>query len=278
MLVGRGCFTDVEEAKARLSRGYSRAAPLYDALASHLYVAGIRQLLPQLRVPRGAAILDVGSGTGVNLLEAARWFAPARLLCGVDIAPGMVAVAQAKAASLGVPALFSVGDAERLDYPDGTFDLVICNSVLHWFKDRAAALREMLRVLRPGGQLALICAAEPGFGEWFTLIDTLMKVLTGPNSPTCVPKFPTAAEVACLLNDSGFLIEHLANPTYIQPVAHPEEFVRLMSTVAPQWAADLPEGTLRLLEQVTATLMRLGWPHGFPSTWSAIQAIGTRVI
>lgn len=133
MLVGRGCLRDVETVKVRLARGYSQSAPRYDALAGHLYLTGIRRLLPRVRVAPGPAVLDVGCGTGVNLLEAARQFAPTSLLCGIDISPGMVEVARAKAGALGLPADIRVGDAEQLPFPDTTFDLVICNSVLHWF-------------------------------------------------------------------------------------------------------------------------------------------------
>ena len=146
MLANRGCVSDVEAVKERLARGYSQSAPRYDALAGHLYLTGIRRLLPRVRIAPGAAILDVGCGTGVNLLEAARWFAPTGKLCGIDISPGMVAVAQSKAGLLGLPAQFRVGDAERLPYSDAEFDLVICNSVLQWFDSlsRSADLEENL--------------------------------------------------------------------------------------------------------------------------------------
>lgn len=266
----------MEAVKLRLARGYSRAAPLYDALVGHLYAMGIRRLLPRLRVPPMAAILDVGCGTGVNMLEAARWFAPTRQLCGIDISPGMVEVAAAKAAALGVPAQFTVGDAERLPYDDGQFDLVICNSVLHWFRDRDAAVREMQRVLKPGGQVAIIGAATPGFQEWFGLIDGLVRTTLGRATPPTLPALPTAAEVAALLLKNGFLIEHLANPVHAQRITDAPGFVRLMSTVAPHWAADLtPEEQARL--ELLATTAVGSWPGGFPNTWSAVEAVGSRV-
>jgi ubiquinone/menaquinone biosynthesis C-methylase UbiE len=262
--------------KSRLARGYSRTAPLYDALAGPLYANGIRRLLPRLQVPPTPAVLDVGCGTGVNLVEAARSFSPTRLLCGIDISPGMAEVARAKMAQLGLPAQITVGDAESLPYPDRTFDLVICNSVLHWFRDRGAALREMARVLRPGGQVALICAAAPGFREWFGIIDGLLQAALGPSTPKSAPELPTASEVNGLMQAAGFAINHLANPIQMQPVFHPESFIRLMSTVAPSWAADLPPDAQAKLEQMAAGIMRM-WPGGFPNTWSAIEAIGTRV-
>jgi ubiquinone/menaquinone biosynthesis C-methylase UbiE len=267
----------VEAAKQRLAKGYSNKAMQYDVLAGHLYRAGVQRLLPRVRVPPMPAILDVGSGTGVNLLEAARWFAPARLLCGIDLSPGMVEVARAKAAMAGVPAQFIVGDAEKLPYPDKTFDLVICNSVLHWFKDRQGAVNEMYRVLKPGGQVILICAASPGFREWFHLVDTLLEKTGLATGPSTAPAFPTLREVSDLMTRAGFLMEHAANPVQLQRIVDPEPFVQLMSTVAPHSTSDLsPENQARF-QQLAAAALRVGWPGGFPNTWSALEAVGTRV-
>ncbi|HEY8346076.1 MAG TPA: class I SAM-dependent methyltransferase [Symbiobacteriaceae bacterium] len=261
--------------KSRLARGYSRTAPLYDAVAGQYYVQGLRRLLPLLRVPPAPAVLDVGSGTGVNLLEVARWFGPARLLCGIDLSPGMVRVAQHKAALLGIPAHFTVGDAEQLPYPDGLFDLVICNSVFHWFRNRAAAMAEMCRVLRPGGQLVLICATAPAFAEWFALLDRIGRQLLGPRGAVDPPDLPTAREVAALLAANGFFIQHLYNPTTVRPILFPEPFIRLMSVVAPYWAADLTPAEQSAVELAAAAAMRAS-PGGFPVTWSSLEAVATR--
>lgn len=276
MLDGRGCQSDVEAVKSRLARGYSRTAAHYDELAGPIYLAGIQRLLPFVRVPPTPAILDVGCGTGLNLVEAARRFGPARLLAGIDISPGMVAVARAKTAALGLPAQIIQGDAERLPYPDGLFDLVLCNSVFHWFRDRPAAMREMARVLRPGGQLALITATAPGFSEWFTLIDALARSACGPGYASSVPDLPTGAEVGALMNRAGLLVQAIRNPVHRTRVHHPAAFVQLMSVIAPHWAADLPDETVALVQQTAAALMHQGWPAGFPVTWSAVEALGVK--
>lgn len=256
--------------------GYSKSAPVYDTAVGHLYLGGIRRLMPRLRVPPYPAILDVGSGTGINLLEAARHFGPARALHGIDISPGMVEIATAKAQMSGIPAQFTVGDAERLPFPDRTFDLVICNSVLHWFRDRAAAVAEMHRVLRPGGQLALICAAAPGFNEWFTVLQTAQRLLRGPFQKENLPQLPTGQEVLGYLMGSGFTVEHFAHPVHRQRVLDPVSFVRQMSVVAPQWIADLSPGEHALLEHTILSLMRSAGPLGFRNTWAAVETIGTR--
>lgn len=277
MLADRGCLRDVEAVKVRLARGYSQSAPLYDALAGHLYVTGIRRLLPRVRVAPMPAILDVGCGTGVNLLEAARWFAPAHMLCGIDISPGMVEVARSKAAALGVPAEIRVGDAERLPYPDCQFDLVLCNSVLHWFKDRPAAVREMSRVLRPGGQVLIICAAAAGFREWFAFTRALRQLAGLPDDPTLDPHLPTVGEVGGLMHEAGLAVEHLANPVQMQHITDYPGFIRLMTTVAPHWTADLSPEAQHMLEQLAMRLMQTNFPGGFPNTWAAVEAVGTKI-
>lgn len=268
----------MDAVKSRLARGYSRTAPLYDALAGHLYATGIRRLLPRLRVAPMPAILDVGSGTGINLFEAARWFGPTRLLCGIDISPGMVEIARVKAATLGLPAQIIVGDAEQLPYPDALFDLVISNSVFHWFADKSRALSEMRRVLRPGGQLILICASNPAFAEWFSLVDQVAQTVVGPTNSTATPVLPTAAEVVGLLQSHGFLLEHLATPVRRERVQNPVSFVRLMSTVAPHWTADLTPEAAAQTEQAILALLRRGGPFSFSTTWAAVEAVGTRLL
>ncbi len=102
--------------------------------------------------------LEIGCGTGFFLLNLK--------LAGVlddghvtDLSPGMVAVAQRNAYALGFEVTGRVADAERLPYADGEFDLVVGHAVLHHIPDVELALREVLRVLRPGGRF--VFAGEP---------------------------------------------------------------------------------------------------------------------
>jgi len=266
----------VDPLKLKLARGYSRSAPIYDGLVGPLYLTGFKRLLPHIRPRKWPSILDVGCGTGINLLAAAHYLAPAQLLCGIDISPGMVETARTKATAAGIPAHFVVGDAERLPYPDSTFDLVICNSVLHWFDDRLAAVREMARVLKPGGQVVMICAASPGFSEWFDLIEVILPALSIPASVHGPAPLPTAAEVATLFRAAGLHLTHLSNPTEVQRVTDPESFVRLMTTVAPHWAAELSPAQVGAVEKLAADTIRSRFPNGFPNTWSAVEAAAYR--
>jgi ubiquinone/menaquinone biosynthesis C-methylase UbiE len=112
-----------------------------------------------LVIPAGGPLdaLDVGCGTGFLTLELA---ARGHRATGIDFAPAMIARAREKAAAQGLGARFDGGDAERLSYPDGSFDLVISRHVLWTLPHPEAALDEWLRVLRPGGRLAIIDGAQ----------------------------------------------------------------------------------------------------------------------
>jgi SAM-dependent methyltransferase len=103
------------------------------------------------RIQPGDRVLDVACGTGVLAREAARRTGPAGYVAGVDANPGMLEVARALAPSTD----WHQGVAESLPFPDASFDVVISQFGLMFFSDRRQAVREMLRVLTPGGRLAV---------------------------------------------------------------------------------------------------------------------------
>jgi ubiquinone/menaquinone biosynthesis C-methylase UbiE len=107
-------------------------------------------------LPPGAQVVDVGCGAGFDSLIAARMVGPSGQVIGVDMTPAMLARAQQGADELGAPQVaFRQGFAEALPVPDGWADVVIANGVLNLMPDKAAALSEMARVLKPGGRLQI---------------------------------------------------------------------------------------------------------------------------
>ena len=107
---------------------------------------------PHLR--EGLDVLDVGCGPGTITVDLARRVAPGRVV-GLDVAAAPLGEARALADREGVEVAFAVGDVYALDADDDSFDVVHAHQVLHHLSDPVAALREMARVCRPGGLLAV---------------------------------------------------------------------------------------------------------------------------
>jgi SAM-dependent methyltransferase len=107
-------------------------------------------------IESGEHVVDCGSGAGVDALIAAKLVGPDGRVIGVDMTPEMLAKARAGAAEAGlVNVEFRQGLLEALPVATGWADVVISNGVLNLVPDKAAALAEMYRVLRPGGRLQL---------------------------------------------------------------------------------------------------------------------------
>ncbi|MFA4901771.1 MAG: methyltransferase domain-containing protein [Desulfobaccales bacterium] len=104
----------------------------------------------------GDAILDIGCGAGVDSLVAAHLAGPGGRVVGIDVTFAMLQQARAHLARLGWPQVsFQVADAEALPFPDNDFDAVISNGVFNLTLNKAKALQEAHRVLKPGGRLML---------------------------------------------------------------------------------------------------------------------------
>lgn len=109
-------------------------------------------LIPELRT--GQSLLDVGCGPGTITVDLARRLAPGRVV-GIDASASVVKRAEALARDEGVTnTTFQVGDAYSLDFPDESFDIVHAHQVLQHVANPVAAVREIRRVLKPGGILA----------------------------------------------------------------------------------------------------------------------------
>lgn len=125
-------------------------------------------LIRLLEVRTGSSVLDVGSGTGEFLIEVAR-MQKVRAV-GVDSSEVMVKTASERAAAAGVDVHFVVGDAQRLEFPDDSFDSVNCSLVLLHLVDPVKAVSEMARVLAPGGRVAI---SEPDHDSFMIDSDDL---------------------------------------------------------------------------------------------------------
>jgi arsenite methyltransferase len=102
----------------------------------------------------GESVLDLGCGAGFDTFIAAQLVGLEGRVVGIDLSPEMLAVARAGQAEAGFPQVeFYEAPVEALPFPDTSFDVALSNGVLNLVPDKPAALREIFRVLRPGGRL-----------------------------------------------------------------------------------------------------------------------------
>lgn len=154
-----GTARDSAAMKARMKGGYngeySDYIHRYDELSSSHYERIANALLQNLDC-RGKEVADVGCGTGVlSFLVLAQ--GPSGMSC-LDMSPLMLEKCREKSRVTGYPAdrvSFHEGDVEKLPFEDDAFDVVLSSMVLGMVPNQQAAIRELARVLRPGGTLAL---------------------------------------------------------------------------------------------------------------------------
>jgi len=154
-----------EEARAKATATYNAASDHYDGPALSFWDRYGRRTVERLSLQPGASVLDVCSGSGASALPAAERVAPDGRVLAVDLAVGLLDLARAKAERRGLSNIeFRVGDFEELGLPDNSFDAVICVFGIFFVPDMPRAVRELWRMVRPKGQLA-ITTWGPNFCE-----------------------------------------------------------------------------------------------------------------
>jgi len=145
-----------EESKAKAAATYNSAADAYDDPANTFWDRFGRRTIERLHLRPGSRVLDVCCGSGASAIPAAEAVGPGGSVLGLDLATNLLALARRKAAERRLAnAEFRVGDLLDLRLPDAEFDAVVCVFGIFFVPDMAAAARELWRVVRPGGRLAI---------------------------------------------------------------------------------------------------------------------------
>lgn len=173
----------------------------------------------------GERVLDVACGTGVVARLAAERVGTTGTVAGLDLNPGMLAVAR-----VVTPPSLSIewheASAEAMPLPDEAFDVVLCQFGLQFVPDKPAALREMRRVLAPGGRLAInVPGSTPPI---FAIVDEALERHIGPEAAGFVRmvfSLHDPDEIRNLINSAGFHDVDVQPGTKTLRLPPPEEFL-----------------------------------------------------
>ena len=142
-----------EDNTALMRRAYQRWAPIYDVIYDKLTEPAAKAVVSAVE-GCGPRILEVGVGTGLSL----GYYAPSSEVFGIDLSIDMLRRARRKVDRRGLTHVkgLAVGDATRLGFPDASFDAAAAQFLITLVPDPEAALDEMARVVRPGGEVVLV--------------------------------------------------------------------------------------------------------------------------
>src|SRR6476620_10715500 len=198
--------------RAQLHGMWSAVAPSWGEHAEYVdaRAAGVTAaMLDRSRPQPGERVLELACGPGGAGIAAAERVGPAGEVVLSDVASAMTAIAAARAAALGLANVSALDlDIESIDQPDDSYDVVLCREGLMFATDHAAAAREIVRVLRPGGRAAIAVWGPRERNPWLGLVfDAVSTELGIPTPPPGIPgpfSLSDDGRLGDMLADAGF--------------------------------------------------------------------------
>ncbi|NOT86161.1 MAG: class I SAM-dependent methyltransferase [Methylococcaceae bacterium] len=149
-------MTDLNTAQTKAAATYNAAADCFDHPVNTFWDRFGRNTVDRLDLKSGAVVLDVCCGSGASALPAAEQVGAAGQVIGIDLAENLLSLARSKASSQSLTNVeFQLGDMLATGFADNSFDAIVCVFGIFFVPDMPAAVRELWRVLRPGGKLAI---------------------------------------------------------------------------------------------------------------------------
>jgi ubiquinone/menaquinone biosynthesis C-methylase UbiE len=235
----------LDEAKAKAAATYNAAADFYDDRAHSFWARFGRETIERLKLPPGARVLDVCSGSGASAIPAAQAVGPKGSVLAVDLAQNLLALARAKANALGLKNVeFRNGDLLDPAIPAAHFDAVICVFGIFFVPDMQAAVHALWRAVRPGGRLVVTTWGpnffEPGSAAFWNSIRAERPDLHKSFNPW--DRISDPQSVRALLESGGAERVDAVAVAGVHPISSPEAW----------WAAVLGSGYRGTLDQLDA--------------------------
>ncbi len=193
-------------------------------------------LVHELELRGHEKVLDIGSGPGELSVQIAHQLEAGGFLHGIDLSPSMLRLARKIAATHGRKnVVFKKGDALDLPYKDGIFDIVVSSNAFPWVPDRPAFLKEVYRVLRPGGRFGLVALSNTCYREFSEALKRISKEnpkLIPPGKPFELmgAKLHTVHELGKLVGKVGFEIIRRFSLATEEPIT-PSEYVDRVNAI-----------------------------------------------
>lgn len=216
----------------------SDPAEVYDSwFVPVLFAPVTEQMVAGAALPPQARVLDVACGTGVVARTVAARLQGEGQVSGLDLNPTMLEVARRRSEDAGLAIDWVQGNAQDLPFPDAAFDLVFCQQGIQFFPDRARAVREMYRVLSPGGEVAVACWRGLSRNPFFARLAQVVQQQVGSDALAMPFALDDPLELTGLLRQAGFEDVSVEPVAFTAIYADPDRFVEMQMTAS---AAGIP--------------------------------------
>lgn len=231
--------------KELLEGVFDRAAAQYDRAGPRIFERFGARLVEWLTIVPGARVLDVATGRGAVLISAARRVGANGRVVGTDLSHGMLDEIERTVREMEIPNVeLSKMDAEHLEFPDGSFDLVTCGFGLLFFPAMDAALREMFRVCKPGGRVGVSLWGKAPFDPaWKIFADQIRAYGVEVRQPQRIAYDPDGVRV--LLANAGFANVETMSETREAVYATEEDWWQFQFTLAARVAIERMDDATR---------------------------------
>jgi ubiquinone/menaquinone biosynthesis C-methylase UbiE len=231
----------MDPAKLKAATTYNAAADHFDDGPLAFWDRYGQRTIERLRLKPGSVILDVGCGSGASAIPAGEIVGPDGRVIGVDLAERLLAMARSKAVAQRLENIeFRRADMETLGYPDASFDAVVCVFAIFFVPDMVKQVKELWRMVRPGGQLAITTWGprmfEPGSAAWWAAVKQFRPDLVSAFNPW--ERIVTPQAVSQLLADSGIREAEITAEDGHQALQSPDDWWTVVQGSGYRWTLE----------------------------------------